>query len=82
MAIFTKAITSFEFDSWQCGIYIISHVHRAYDYLGPFGVLWVHMARHQLFEPLHAPYYFRNFGTVAGTFQIYVENLFVLPSVH
>ena len=19
-----------------------SHVHRAYDYLGPFGVLWVH----------------------------------------
>ena len=23
---------------------IISHVHRAYDYLGPFWVLWVHMA--------------------------------------
>ena len=22
----------------------ISHVHEAYDYLGPFGVLWVHMA--------------------------------------
>ena len=22
---------------------IISHVHRAYDYLGPFGVLWVHI---------------------------------------
>ena len=22
----------------------ISHVRRAYDYLGPFGVLWVHMA--------------------------------------
>ena len=22
----------------------ILHVHRAYDYLGPFGVLWVHMA--------------------------------------
>ena len=22
----------------------ISHVHRAYDYLGPFGVLRVHMA--------------------------------------
>ena len=22
----------------------ISHIHRAYDYLGPFGVLWVHMA--------------------------------------
>ena len=26
--------------------YIISHVHRAYDYLGPFRVLWVHMAWH------------------------------------
>ena len=23
--------------------YMISHVHRAYDYSGPFGVLWVHM---------------------------------------
>ena len=28
---------------------IISHVHWAYNYLGPFGVLWVHMAG------LHAP---------------------------
>ena len=41
-----------EFDSWQCQIYIyISHVHWAYDYLGPFGVLWgsvwVHMAWHK-----------------------------------
>ena len=25
----------------------ISHVQRAYNYLGPFGVLWVHMARHK-----------------------------------
>ena len=25
----------------------ISHVHRAYDYLGPFGVPWVHMALHK-----------------------------------
>ena len=25
----------------------ISHVHLAYDYLGPFGVLWVHMAWHK-----------------------------------
>ena len=25
----------------------ISHVHWVYDYLGPFGVLWVHMARHR-----------------------------------
>ena len=25
----------------------ISHVHWAYDYLGPFEVLWVHMARHK-----------------------------------
>ena len=25
----------------------ISHVHGAYDYLGPFGVLWVHMAWHK-----------------------------------
>ena len=25
----------------------ISHVHWAYDYLGPFGVLWVHMAWHK-----------------------------------
>ena len=24
--------------------YIIAHVHRAYDYLGSFGVVWVHMA--------------------------------------
>ena len=30
--------TNCEFDSWQCQIYIISHVHRAYDCLGPFGV--------------------------------------------
>ena len=35
--------TGCEFDSWQCQIYI-PHVHWAYDYLGPFGVLWVHMA--------------------------------------
>ena len=26
---------------------IISHVHWAYNYLGPFGVLWVHMAGHK-----------------------------------
>ena len=38
--------TGREFDSWQCRIYI-SHVHWAYDYLGPFGVLWVHMAWHK-----------------------------------
>ena len=25
----------------------ISHVHWAYDYLGPFGILWVHMAWHK-----------------------------------
>ena len=31
-----------EFDSWQCRIYIISHVHKAYDYLSFFRVLWVH----------------------------------------
>ena len=24
--------------------YTIFHVHLAYDYLGPFGVLWVHVA--------------------------------------
>ena len=35
--------TGCEFDSWQCRIYI-SHVHWAYDYLGPVEVLWVHMA--------------------------------------
>ena len=28
-----------EFDSWQCRMYIISHVHTAYDYFSPFGVL-------------------------------------------
>ena len=39
--------TGCEFDSWQCRIYIISHVHQAYDYLGPFGILWVHMAWHK-----------------------------------
>ena len=42
--------TGCEFDSWQCRICIIlyiSHVHWAYDYLGPFGVLWVHMAWHK-----------------------------------
>ena len=27
--------------------YIISHVPRTFDYLGPFGVLWVHMAWHK-----------------------------------
>ena len=31
--------TGREFDSWKCQIYIISHVYRAYDYSGPFGVL-------------------------------------------
>ena len=36
--------TGCKFESWQCRIYIIFHVHRAYDYLGPVGVLWVHMA--------------------------------------
>ena len=30
----------------QSQIYHI-HVHRAYDYLGPSGVLWVHMAWHK-----------------------------------
>ena len=39
--------TGHEFDSWQCRIYIISHVHWAYDYLGPIRVLWVHMAWHK-----------------------------------
>ena len=33
-----------KFESWQCWINIISRVHRAYDYSGPFGVLWLHMA--------------------------------------
>ena len=27
-------------------IIIISHVHRAYDYMGSFGVLWVHKLQH------------------------------------
>ena len=36
--------TGCEFGFWQCRIYIISHVHRGYDYLGLFGVLRVHMA--------------------------------------
>ena len=35
--------TGCEIDSWQCRIYIISHVHKANDHLVPFGVLWVHM---------------------------------------
>ena len=39
--------TGYEFDSWQYRIYIISHDHRAYNYLGPFGVCWVHMAWHK-----------------------------------
>ena len=30
--------TGCEFDSWQCRIYIRSHVHRAYNCSGPFGV--------------------------------------------
>ena len=31
-----------EFESWPCRINILlSHVHRAYDYYGPFGVLWL-----------------------------------------
>ena len=32
--------TGCEFKSWH--VNIISHVHRAYDYSSPFGVLWVH----------------------------------------
>ena len=39
--------TGCEFDSWQCRVGYISHVHRAYNYLSPFGVLWVHMAWHK-----------------------------------
>ena len=39
--------TGCESDSWQCWIYIISHVHRAYVYLGPFRVLWIHLAWHK-----------------------------------
>ena len=39
--------TGCEFDFWQCQIYIVSNNHRAYDYLGPFGVLWVHVAWHK-----------------------------------
>ena len=35
--------TGCEFDSWLCRIYIISHVHRVYDYLVPFRMIWVHM---------------------------------------
>ena len=31
---------SCEFESWQCRIYIIFIVYRAYDYLGSFEVLW------------------------------------------
>ena len=38
--------TGCEFDSWQCQIYIMFN-HGAYDYLDPFGVLWVHMARYK-----------------------------------
>ena len=29
-------------------LYHISHVHRAYDYLGPIRVLWVLMAWHKI----------------------------------
>ena len=39
--------TCCEFDSWQRQIYIVFHVHWAYDYSGPFRVLRVHMARHK-----------------------------------
>ena len=40
----TWAGSGCEFDSWECMIYIISHVQRTYDYLGPFRVLCVQMA--------------------------------------
>ena len=33
--------TGCEFDSWHYRTFLIPHVHRAYDYLGPFGALWV-----------------------------------------
>ena len=31
--------TGCKFESWQCQISIISHVHRAYDYSGVFKIL-------------------------------------------
>ena len=37
--------TGCEFDSWQCRIYIPCAL-SLYDYLGPCGVLWVHIAWH------------------------------------
>ena len=43
--------TGCEFDSWQCRIYTISHVHWAYDYSAPFGVLWVYVPREPQRDP-------------------------------
>ena len=31
--------TGCKFDSWQCRIHIISHLHRTYDYSDPFGYI-------------------------------------------
>ena len=33
----------------------ISHVHKAYDYLGPFAILWVHTAWHKNLFFLNLP---------------------------
>ena len=34
--------TGSKFEFWQCRINIISHVHTAYNYPGPFGAFGVH----------------------------------------
>ena len=39
--------TGCEVESWEWQINIISHVHRGYDYSGPFVVLMVYMARYR-----------------------------------
>ena len=36
-----------ELFAWLMSDIYIAHVHRGYDYLGPFEVLWVHMAWHK-----------------------------------
>ena len=43
LALFKKGLIIALGVALQCRIYIISNVHKAYDYSGSFVVFWVHM---------------------------------------
>ena len=67
-----------EFDSWQCRIYIISHVHRTYDYFGSFWVLWVHMTWYKNFienNMVVPPYWTSTSETWLSVWLVFIINI-------